>query len=275
MQDMTGKYYLIDDKEYNTTESKNIEDKKASAVYEVIRIIDGIPLFFEDHYERLVKSLEMMGSSLRISKSILKDRIQKLISLDEEKFCNIKITVYLEQEKLTTYMYISKSYYPSESEVKNGVKVDLFNIERPDPNIKKLNLNYRQQLDNFIRQNKLFEALLVNRRNEITEGSKSNVFFVKGREVYTAPDKDVLMGVTRKYILDACSGLNLVIRKIPVSVDMLLSMDGLFLSGTSIKVLPVSQVGNMVFSPADSPVINEIRKKFDAVIEENLASYRS
>ena len=45
----------------------------------------------------------------------------------------------------------------------------------------------------------LFEAILVNEEDQITEGSKSNIFFLKsnstGGEVWTSPADGVLLGV--------------------------------------------------------------------------------
>ena len=47
----------------------------------------------------------------------------------------------------------------------------------------------------------LYEVLLVNRDGVITEGSRSNVFFIKSGEVYTPPTDAVLPGVTRTMII--------------------------------------------------------------------------
>ena len=42
------------------------------------------------------------------------------------------------------------------------------------------------------------------KNNEITEGSRSNIFFLKDETLVTAPDNAVLNGITRKHILEIC-----------------------------------------------------------------------
>ncbi len=274
MHDLAGNFYMVDDMVYSKDSSIFSPAASSAVVYEVIRIIDGTPLFFNDHFERMEKSFLMLGTHLNILKEDLDAKISKLININSNKNCNVKVMVSNNDVKQVCLVYISKSYYPVQKEIESGVKVDFFSTERSDPNIKKINLSYKEQLDNFIKENNLFEALLVNRHDEITEGSKSNVFFARGNSIITAPDEVVLQGITRKYILDVCSDLNLSIIKKKVHIDDLLSMDGLFLSGTSIKVLPVSHVGKLTFNSAQLPVINNIRRNFDLVIERDLSHKR-
>lgn len=40
------------------------KNKSDDYVYDVIRVIDGKPLFAEDHYNRLVRSLQGVGKNL-------------------------------------------------------------------------------------------------------------------------------------------------------------------------------------------------------------------
>ena len=56
----------------------------------------------------------------------------------------------------------------------------------------------RERPVRLISDNKLYEVLLVDRNGRITEGSRSNVFFVKGNKFYTGPSAMVLVGITRK-----------------------------------------------------------------------------
>lgn len=47
----------------------------------------------------------------------------------------------------------------------------------------------------------VYEVILVNIKGYITEGSKCNVFFIRGNTLVTAPENQVLAGITWKYIL--------------------------------------------------------------------------
>jgi branched-subunit amino acid aminotransferase/4-amino-4-deoxychorismate lyase len=82
----------------------------------------------------------------------------------------------------------------------------------------------------------------------------------------------ILKGVIRKYIFAAAEKLGIEIAETPVSLDALESraVDGLFITGTSIGALPVSQVDGMVFQSPGNPVIGAIRTEYETIVREYL-----
>ena len=64
MKDNSGKYFLLNGIIKNDSETISIDSTSGNAAYEVIRIINGVPLFFEDHYERMKGSLEAIRAFL-------------------------------------------------------------------------------------------------------------------------------------------------------------------------------------------------------------------
>lgn len=268
MLDNAGKFYIINDVVEDAEKGLAINSHKDKVVYEVIRIIDRVPLFMEDHYVRLKNSLNMLGSDLAITQKELRAKIEKLVDINRQRNCNVKITVYHEEEAQDLLLHISKSYYPSREEILNGVKVGLMHWQRTNPNVKIVNAEYKEQAARLIKEGNVFEVLLVNSDNRITEGSKSNVFFVKGSRVFTSPDEYVLKGVTRKYIIDTCRKAGFELIETLVSLDSLKDIEGLFISGTSIKVLPVSEVEGYSFKSSTHPTIEAIRDQYDRLVEE-------
>jgi len=274
MKDNVGKVYIFNNS-LEKSENIDIHDTdKGSKIYEVIRIIDGVPLYLEDHYARLKNSLSMLGFGLNITEDDIDLRIRKVIEANSLTNCNVKVIVYNDGHLQNCLMYISKSYYPSKEEIESGVRVSLLNLERKDPNVKRLDKEYKEKVARSIIENNVFEVLLVNSAGEITEGSKSNVFFVKDGKVHTAPGKHVLKGITRKYIIEACERTGIEVVENLIGIESLSTVEGLFLSGTSIKVLPVSHVENYEFSSATHPLITAVRDEFDCMIEEYIRIHK-
>lgn len=236
-------------------------------VYEVIRIINGIPLFMEDHYKRLENSFDILGASISLPYGMLLSMIQKLIKANNLSDCNVKLLIYNTSVGQDSMLYVSKSYYPSEMEYAEGVPVSLLYRSRSIPNAKVIDISYKEAAAAKIAQDKVFEVLLVNNEGILTEGSRSNLFLVRGETVYTAPDSYVLKGITRQYVLTACesSGFNVVENL--NTIDSLNSMDGLFISGTSIKVLPVSRVDRIFFSSSTNSVISTVSSRYNEIID--------
>ena len=79
-----------------------------------------------------------------------------------------------------------KSNYPKPELYKTGVEVCLLHEERTNPNVKAKGLKVRDHANALITEKGVFEVLLVNNDGILTEGSRSNLFLVKGDTIYTA-----------------------------------------------------------------------------------------
>ncbi|OGO82057.1 MAG: hypothetical protein A2Y21_05930 [Clostridiales bacterium GWC2_40_7] len=273
MTDNIGMYYFYNGELKDSTIVQMPVLKGNKAVYEVIRLIEGVPLFLKDHYERLQGSISNIGYKIDFSFEVLADQIKKTSEANCNLNCNVKIMVILTEAGRQTLLYISKSFYPDEELIEKGVNVGLLQLERENPNIKLINLTYREAADKKIREGNYFEVLLCSSDGSITEGSKSNVFLVKENRIFTAPGANVLKGITRKYVMEACKSAGYEVLETNIAVSRLKEMDGLFLSGTSIKVLPVTGVEELCFKSAKNPVIQAIRKEYDKIIKKYIDEY--
>jgi len=270
MEDNAGDFYILNNSIIAADKLKNVDFSSSEAVYEIIRIIDKVPLFLEDHLIRLVDSLSTIGSVLKYSIRDLKDQIDTLLKANGLIDCNIKITVYTKVDEQTLLMYISKSYYPSKKEFDEGVKVSLMKFERNNPQVKRINTSYKEEVNRKISEADVFEVLLVNNEGYITEGSRSNVFFIKDKEVFTSPEEFILKGITRKYIIEVCEELGYRVVEKMIEAESLDEIAGLFISGTSIKVLPVSSIDSHKYSSSQNSLIIAIRERFDRYIDEHI-----
>jgi len=96
---------------------------------------------------------------------------------------------------------------------------------------------------------------LVDRDGMITEGSRSNVFFVKGDVFYTAPASMVLEGITRQKVIECLTKLAFPVVEQAVKGNEIDKFDAAFLTGTSPKVLPVSAVGKQMFDVRNNAIL--------------------
>ncbi len=256
--------------------SKNLSFEKAdNIVYEVIRVIDGVPLFLEEHIERLNKSANLLNHDIsHILGTITKD-IKKIIDLNNKPNKNFKILMYnIEKPVPNYYIFFIESNYPANNLYKTGIKAITYKAIRKNPQAKTINNEFRKSVNIEIDKNKAYEALLINELGEISEGSRSNVFFVRNDSVYTAPGKNVLLGTTRKKIIKICDELNFKVNEKPITIEFLKTCDALFITGTSPKVLPISQVDEMRFDSPSNKVVQEIMKTYDFLINDYIKTHK-
>ncbi|MDP3644593.1 MAG: aminotransferase class IV [Bacteroidota bacterium] len=217
------------------------------SVYEVIRIIDGTPLFCDDHFARLLVSAQLGGFNFRMEFSEFQAHISVLISQNQKLNGNVKF-VFSETENQSHWLFSFIPHsYPSPEDYSKGVKVGLLMAERENPNAKLIQNAVRSVADQMIVEQNLYEVLLVDRHHKITEGSRSNVFFVKGEMFFTAPPTQVLVGITRQKVFECLKQLDLIVIEESVAVSEMSQFEGAFLTGTSPKVLPISSIGNQKF----------------------------
>ncbi len=261
-----GEICIINGKGVTADKLSLYTDDKYTAFYEVIRIIKGVPLFFEDHFIRLKNSMEKLKYELLLSKKDIKDQIKNLCEQNQLTECNVKIVVLQYEEEQNILFLINKFYYPSKEEYDNGVACCTLSLKRINPNVKMIHAGYKEELQRTISEKKVYEALLVNEQGKITEGGKSNVFFVKGNKIYTSPEDFVLIGVTRQYVVSVCRKLGYEVIETLIGLDTLRSFDGAFITGTSIKVLPVSQIDDLKLDSVANPTIQHVMASFNSLV---------
>jgi branched-chain amino acid aminotransferase len=247
---------------------------KGESVYEVIRMRDGIPEFFNDHMERLSSSLELSGKEpLAVRAGLIRD-ISLLTKADRRKEINIKIVFNYNVEANNYLIYYIESVYPSQEQYRKGVRGILFYAERNRPQSKVINFSLRNMVHQELANEKAYEALLVNDDNEITEGSRSNIFLIKNNRLVTAPDEVVLSGITRKHILDICVKNSIPVEYKSVNADDLADYESVFMTGTSPMVLPFYCINDYYFGTAH-PLMKILRDSYISLADDSLNEFRS
>ncbi len=252
----------------DASEEISIDTSLGKTAYEVIRIINGVPLFYEDHYKRMKDTLTAIGADLEMTAEQMADNIKTLLKANKQSICNIMVIVAGQGKDQKQLIYIKKAFYPTREEADAGVKTGLFEIERKNPNAKIINQSYKAAVAKKIEDGGFYEVLLVDGQGRITEGSRSNAFFVMDGEIWTAPGEAVLKGVTRKYVIEACRRAGCRMEEQFMDACKISQAEGAFLSGTSIKVLPISMVDEKPLNSPKNSVIAAVKKEYDLILEK-------
>ena len=235
------------------------------SVYEVVRIKDSQPLFLKEHYERLEASLGSLGMEPPFSFAELEQSVSDMTNENSIIDHNLKIEVDVSGYSV---IYMNPTHYPPEDLYKKGIRTDILHGERRNPNIKMMDQELRDAADKAIRQGDLYEVLLADRNDCITEGSRSNVFFIRGGEVITPPAAQVLKGVTRLKIIEIIKEMGVRLREETVNTGDLENCDAAFISGTSPGVLPIASIGKIKYDVND-PVMSEIKARYELQFTAN------
>ena len=112
------------------------------------------------------------------------------------------------------------------------------------------------------------EAIFLNQRGEVAEGSGENLFLVQGNSILTnGEEADVLPGITRATVLEIAAALGIPSRVAPISIEDLQSADELFFTGTAAEVTPIRDVdGRPVGDGTPGPITLRLQKAFFDVV---------
>lgn len=240
---------------------------KGTNVYEVLRVIEGVPLFLEDHYHRFSVSIQSRMPDTRIEPSEFYLRMDIFLQSSGLKEGNIKIIYHGDGQESYMLIYQVPHLYPDPSLYTRGVETLTVQMIRPDPNYKNWRPDFKKKMADLKKEKGVYEILLSNTNGHITEGSQSNFFLVSSETVYTPPSELILPGITRQKVLAIILSSDIPFREVNINSEILSSADAAFLTGTSPKILPVSMINNITFD-VSNPVLRQIMWKYDDLIRK-------
>ena len=232
-------------------------------VYETLRAYHGRVFKLAEHLARLERSASRIQLNLPAGPERLTDLVRETLRRNQLSDAYLRITVSrgtgeigLDPAlcKAPTLVIIAKPFQPyPESIYAEGVSVIVARTRRnlPEalpPQVKSLNF-----LNNILAKMEAkaagaHEALMLNHRGDITEGTTSNVFVVQeGRLRTPSVECGILDGITRGLVLQLASELGIPSEEARLTVEDLMRAEECFLTNTTQEVLPVTRVdGRMI-----------------------------
>lgn len=234
----------------------SIEDRGfqfGDGVYEVVRTYRGVPFQLEAHLERLQRSAEAIRLENPFPSNEWKERIHEGIARAGYSECKVYLQVTrgvaprdhaFPTNTAPTVVMCVREMRPLEPTLRRAgvVAITTEDLRWSRCDIKSINL-----LPNVLARQRAweagaFEAILV-RQGIVTEGAVSNVMMVRAGRVITAPEGvHILSGVTRRVVLNHARKAGINVEEREISVDEFAQADEVFLTGTTVEVLPVTRI---------------------------------
>lgn len=252
----------------------------ADGIYEVVRWYEGFFYDMNSHLTRLKRSLR----ELRINwaeadnfSSLAEDLIKHNKLEDSHAMIYLQITrgaakrthSFPSPEVDPTAYATATGFVPDGRQKTAGIKVMLKeDIRWNRCDIKSVSLLANTLSFQEAHENGLKECIFV-RNGLITEGSRSNIFFVIDGTLFTHPESNhILSGVTRKNVLRIAQESGISIREEAVQENRIRLIQEAFITNTSAEVTPVIELGgNTLREGLPGPVTSLLREKFDAEIK--------
>jgi len=232
----------------------NIEYSYGFGVYENVRISNGIIYFLKDHTERLLESAKTIGLDHPFNEEFIKNSILELVKDYKSETFNLKILLIggAIKEKATLNILCLNPLFTDRKFYKEGAEFITYNYERAFPHAKTLNMLESYLAYGKAKESGAYDALLINHEDFILEGTRTNFFCIKDKNIFTPPEKDILLGVMRKVVLKVALENNYQIVEKNIKLDDVKSYDSAFVTSTSAKIIPIKSINEIILNIPDS-----------------------
>jgi branched-chain amino acid aminotransferase len=111
------------------------------------------------------------------------------------------------------------------------------------------------------------EIVLVDEEGFVAEAPTANLFWVDDEgALHTPPERRVLLGVTRRSILEIARHDGIAVNESRVRPEELMRAAEVFLTGTTAGVWPVASIDEQpIGGGAPGPVSSRLRQRFDEI----------
>ncbi|MBU1992917.1 MAG: aminotransferase class IV [Patescibacteria group bacterium] len=234
-------------------------------IYETLRAEDGEIAHLNDHIERLFRSAKFVDLKLPWTKTKLKKWTRETLKKNRLKDARLRITVsfgsdpnYSSKESGPTLVIFAVSNLRNPKRL--GFSAVTCEMERVLPEAKTTALLPQYLARQFMSKMKADEVFLVNRRDEITEGSVTNVFFVRGGNLIT-PKDGILKGTARAEVIETANKLRIKVVERAVKLQELKNFNECFVTNAPKGVVPVLRIDKVKISDKIGPLTKLILEK--------------
>jgi len=252
----------------------------ADGIYEVVRWYEGFFFDMESHLTRLKRSLRELrinwagtdsfaAFALELIKANKLENQPSMVYLQVTRGAAKRTHAFPSPDVEPTVYAFAGSFVPDTLSKEKGIKVMLKeDIRWSRCDIKSISLLANTISFQEASENGSKECIFV-RNGLITEGSRSNIFFVIDGTLFTHPESNhILSGVTRKNILRLAQESDIRIREEALLENRLRLVQEAFIVNTSAEVTPVTEIGgNTLGDGLPGPVTKMLGEKFDAEIK--------
>jgi branched-chain amino acid aminotransferase len=252
-------------------------------IYETMVAYEGVIFKLDEHLQRLYRSASLIGMTIPLEVDRLKSALYETLAANTLKNAYIRLTVsrgpgsiglnpdlcaqptiviMVQESKEYPEILYEKGIHLIISETKRNLK------EAINPCIKSMNfLNNILAKIEAIKKD-AYEAIMLNARNHLTEGTISNIFFAKDNVLCTPSVAcGLLDGITRGTVIDLAVREDIKIKEGEFLKEDIYAATEVFITNTSLEVMPVSKVDETTYP------VGKITKRLHKAYQQEVRTY--
>jgi branched-chain amino acid aminotransferase len=236
----------------------------ASGVFEGERAYSGHIFKLRAHTERLIASARILGFEIPHTADEIDAACQAVVAANGLSDAYVRPIAWRGAEQLSvsaqqTKIHLAIATWPwpnlfGDNRMK-GVRLDIATWKRPHPETaptasKAAGLYMIGTLSKHTAEAAGFDdALMLDWRGQVSEGTGANIFFVLDGELHTPTPDCFLNGITRRTVMSLARRRQIKVVERAIMPEEMPKASEVFLAGTAAEVTPVRQIGPHHFTP--------------------------
>ena len=250
---------------------KDVGILRGYGVFDFLRTYHGKPFHLMDHIQRFFFSAQQIGMTLPLGSEEIAEIVVETLERNRAGEYAIRLLAtgggsdnnFMPAGESGLAIIVEPLAEPAEAPYQQGVKIITTDLKREFPTVKSTNYIGAIMAMRRATAEGAIEALYVDEAGQLSECTRSNIFFVMGETIVTA-DTNLLEGITRKVLLKLLPERHrLEVR--PISLDEALDADEAFLTSSTKEVLPVVTIDtHTIGTGRPGPVTQACLQQFKA-----------
>ncbi len=245
------------------------------SAFEALRTYDRRPFHLHDHVERLSHSAALIELHLPFARKFIDDIVYEVIERNPYRHAAIRLLVtggesedgVIPAGKPVLAVMITPLGERDMERFAKGVNLITSYLQRSLPEAKTSNYVAAIRALKEAARRDASDALFVNEHDHVLEGTRSNFFVFRGDTLVT-PGVGVLLGVTRRVVLELAEG-RFPIEERPILLNELSEVDEAFITSSSREITPVVRIDDVVIGNGKpGPRTYELEQRFIAMVEQ-------
>jgi len=231
--------------------------QRGYGIFDFFKVLNGIPVFLDEHLERFYSSAKAMRLGIDYSKDELRKIIFELLQKNNSGDTGVRITLtggYSTDGYLLSKPNLILSLRPfipqTKEQFEKGIKLITYEHQRQLPHVKTIDYLMGIWLQNMIKQNNA-DDVLYHQNGVVTECPRSNFFIVTNDQKIVTPSKNILNGVMRRHLIAAAQE-KFIVEERDLTIEEIKTAKEAFITSTTKTILPVRQINEHVFTSASN-----------------------
>jgi branched-chain amino acid aminotransferase group I len=227
-------------------------------LYETMRSYNGVIFRLHRHIERLHKSAQILGLAAKLASFDPEKACYDLLKANQLTDARIRLTISAGVGDITpdpktcdqpTVFIVARQVTPPSPEVyQRGYKAIISSFRRnsqsPLAQIKSTCCLENVLAIQEAKASGFDEALILNEKGMLSEGSTCNIFLVKDKTLVTPiPQSGALPGITREAVLELAQSLRIKAEEREVNAEEIAQANEVFRTSSILEIMPITSLG--------------------------------